>query len=163
MEANDGVKDPLCHLESYHTHMVFQGVSNEIMCKVFPTILKGVARRWFSMLQPGSVGSFTKLCQRFMSQLIGGRIRRIPTTYLLNLKQKKGETLKEYMVRFNKEMFLVDRHDEQVVLAALVEGIWPYIDFMKDLEMNPHSALLEFIDLADKNMKVEDTLKALKD
>lgn len=54
--------------------------------------------------------------------------------------------------------FLVDRHDEQVVLAALVEGIWPYIDFMKDLEMNTNSALLEFIDLTEKHMKVEDTL-----
>lgn len=105
MEAYDGMKDPLNHLESYHTHMVFQGVSNEIMCKVFPTILKGVARRWFSMLQPGSVGSFAELCQRFMSQLIGGRIKRIPATYLLTLKEKEGETLKEYMACFNKEIF----------------------------------------------------------
>ena len=44
----DGVKDPLDHLETFKTLMHLQGVADEIMCRAFPTTLKGVARIWFS-------------------------------------------------------------------------------------------------------------------
>lgn len=40
------------------------------------------------------------------------------------------------MTHFNGEMLLVDGHEEQVVLAALLGGVWPYSSFMKDLAMN---------------------------
>ena len=43
-ESYDGVKDPLNHLETFKTLMHFQGVLDEIMCKAFPTTLKGIAR-----------------------------------------------------------------------------------------------------------------------
>ena len=43
VEAYDGSRDPLDHLESFKTIMHLQGVLNEIMCKAFPTTLKGLA------------------------------------------------------------------------------------------------------------------------
>jgi hypothetical protein len=39
---------PVDHLETYKAHMNLQAVSNEIMCKAFPTALNKSARRWFS-------------------------------------------------------------------------------------------------------------------
>ena len=44
VEAYDGSWDPLNHLESFKTLMHLHGVSDEIMCRVFPTTLKGLAR-----------------------------------------------------------------------------------------------------------------------
>ena len=44
IDSYDGVKDPLDHLETFKTLMHLQGVANEIMCRAFPTTLKGVAR-----------------------------------------------------------------------------------------------------------------------
>ena len=44
VEAYDGPRDPLDHLESFKTIMHLQGVPNEIMCKAFPTTLKGLAQ-----------------------------------------------------------------------------------------------------------------------
>ena len=44
VESYDGSKDPLDHLESFKTLMHLQGVVNKIMCKAFPTTLKGPAR-----------------------------------------------------------------------------------------------------------------------
>ena len=44
VEAYDGSKDPLDHLEYFKTLMHLQGVANEIMCWAFPTTLKGLAR-----------------------------------------------------------------------------------------------------------------------
>ena len=58
LEIFDGSKDPLDHLESFKTVMCLQGVPNEIMCRAFPTTLKGPARVWFKKLMLGSVGSF---------------------------------------------------------------------------------------------------------
>ena len=44
VENYDGNKDPLDHLESFKTLMHLQGIPNKIMCKAFPTTLKGPAR-----------------------------------------------------------------------------------------------------------------------
>ena len=48
IDSYDGVKDPLDHLKIFMTLMHLQGVADEIMCRAFPTMLKGVARIWFS-------------------------------------------------------------------------------------------------------------------
>ena len=48
IDSYDGVKDPLDHLETFKTLMHLQGVADEIMCKAFPTMLKGATRIWFS-------------------------------------------------------------------------------------------------------------------
>ena len=44
IESYYRVKDPLDHLETFKILMHLQGVPNEIMCRVFPTTLKGPAR-----------------------------------------------------------------------------------------------------------------------
>ena len=61
VENYDGNKDPLDHLESFKTLMHFQGIPDEIMYRAFPTILKGLARIWFSRLTPNSISSFKEL------------------------------------------------------------------------------------------------------
>ena len=58
IESYDGVKDPLDHLETFKTLMHLQGVLDEIMCKAFPTTLKGLARIWFSRLMSNSINTF---------------------------------------------------------------------------------------------------------
>ena len=61
VEAYDGSKDPLDHLESFKTLMHLQGVVDEIMCQAFPTTLKGLARVWFIRLTPNSITTFKEL------------------------------------------------------------------------------------------------------
>ena len=47
IESYDGVKDLLDHLKTFKMH--FQRVADEIMCRAFPTTLKGLARVWFKI------------------------------------------------------------------------------------------------------------------
>ena len=61
VEIYDESKDPLDHLESFKTLMHLQGVADEIMCRVFPTMLKGPARIWFNRLTPNSISTFKEL------------------------------------------------------------------------------------------------------
>ena len=61
VENYDESKDPLDHLESFKTLMHLQGILDEIMCRGFPTMLKGSTRIWFSRLTPNSTGTFKEL------------------------------------------------------------------------------------------------------
>ena len=72
VEAYDRSKDPLDHLESFKTLMHLQGVANEIMCRAFPTTLKGPANVWFSKLSFNSISTFKELSTQFALHFIGG-------------------------------------------------------------------------------------------
>ena len=61
IKSYDGVQDPLDHLETFKILMHLQGVPDEIMCRVFPTTLKGATRIWFSTLTPNSISTFKEL------------------------------------------------------------------------------------------------------
>ena len=72
VEAYNGSKDLLNHLKSFKTLMHLQGVVDEIMCRAFPTTLKGPTRFWFSRLTPNSIGTFKELSAQFASHFIRG-------------------------------------------------------------------------------------------
>ena len=123
LETFDKAKDLLDHLESFKIMICLQGVLDEIMCRAFLTILKGSTRIWFKKLTPGSVASFAQLSRSFFNHFIGGQRYGRPTIHFLNVKQKKGETLRSYLTRFNKETLLVDEADNKVVLTAFILGL----------------------------------------
>ena len=58
LETFDGFKDPLDYLDSFRTIMRLHSVSDEIMCRTFPTNLRGSARTWFNQLETGSIDTF---------------------------------------------------------------------------------------------------------
>ena len=93
IDSYDRVKDPLDHLETFKTLMHLQGVADEIMCRVFPTTLKGVARIWFSRLTPNSVNTFKELSAQFTAHFIGGHRYKKSTACLMSIKQREDETL----------------------------------------------------------------------
>ena len=144
LETFDGSKDPLDLLEFFKTMMCLQGVSDEIMCHAFPTTLKGSARIWFKKLTPGSVRSFAQLSRSFFNHFIGGQRYGWPTTHLLNVKQKEGETLRSYLTRFNKEMLLVDGADDKVVLTAFISGLQSG-DFLFSVYKDPPTTMTEMM------------------
>ena len=86
IDSYDGVKDPLNHLKTFKTLMHLQGVADEIMCKAFPTTLKGAARIWFSRLTPNSINTFKELSAQFTVHFIGGHKYKKSTTCLMSIK-----------------------------------------------------------------------------
>ena len=72
VEAYDGLRDLLNHLESFKTLMHLQGVPDEIMCRAFLTMLKGPARVWFSKLALNTVSTFKELSGHFIAHFIRG-------------------------------------------------------------------------------------------
>ena len=44
LDSYDGARDPFDHIVTFKTTMHLQGVPDEIMCRAFPTTLKGLVR-----------------------------------------------------------------------------------------------------------------------
>ena len=129
------------------------------MCRAFPTTLKGFARIWFKKLTPGSVGTFAQLSRSFFNHFIGGQRYGRPTTHLLNVKQKEGETIRSYLTRFNKETLLVDGADDKVILTAFISGLQPG-DFLFSVYKDPPNSMTEMMYEAQRYMNGEEALQA---
>ena len=119
LETHDGMKDPLDHLESFKTLMHIQGILDEIMCRAFPTTLKGSARVFFSKIKPNSVSIFKELSNNFVTHFIGGQRHKRSTHALMQIRQQKDESLRSYVAQFNKEALLINEMDEMVLVTAI--------------------------------------------
>lgn len=97
IESYDRVKEPLDHLETFKILMHLQGVPDKIMCRAFPTTLKGHVRVLFSRLAPSSINTFKELSAQFTSHFIGGHRYKRSTACLMSIKQQEDETLRSYI------------------------------------------------------------------
>ena len=118
LESYDGSKDPLDHIESFKTLMLLQMTPDKVMCRAFPTTLKRVARVWFSKIPSGIIANFEQLSKCFVHHFIGGQRHKKSTGHLLNIQQAEGESLRQYVTRFNKELLQVDETESQVILTT---------------------------------------------
>ena len=87
VEAFDGVKDPVDHLNTYKNQMELHGYQDPIRCRAFATTLKGPAMAWFNRIPPSTISSFRELSIAFVSHFIGARTYRKPSYHLLTIKQ----------------------------------------------------------------------------
>ena len=71
LEPFDGLKDPQDHLNTFKMTLGLQQPLDEILCRSFPTILKGAAREWFTKLPTSSIDSFEQLSNSFLRHFIG--------------------------------------------------------------------------------------------
>ena len=58
LELFDGLRDPQDHLNTFKTTLGLQQPPDKILCRSFPTTLKGAAWEWFTKLPTSSVNSF---------------------------------------------------------------------------------------------------------
>ena len=103
--------------------MHLQGVADEIMCRAFPTTLKGPTRVWFSRMMPKSISTFKELSAQFVSYFIRGNKYKKSTACLMSIKQQEDETLRSYITRFNKEALSIDEADDKILVAAFTNGL----------------------------------------
>ncbi|XP_050254973.1 uncharacterized protein LOC126700831 [Quercus robur] len=159
IDSYDAVKDPLDHLETFKTLMHLQGVVDEIMCRVFPTILKGAARIWFNRLTPNSISTFKELSTQFTAYFIEGHRYKRSMTCLISIKQREEETLRSYISRFNKEALSIDEADDKILVATFTNGLKKG-KFLFSLYKNDPKTMSKVFYRATKYMNTEDALLA---
>ena len=139
LDSNDGMRDPFDHIATFKTTMHLQGVPDEIMCRAFPTTLKGSARVWFSKIPPNFVSSFEELSKLFVNNFIRGKRHKRSSSNLLTIEQGENESLRSFITRFNREALSVDEVDNKLLLAAFHNGINFDLFIYKLYEKEPYS------------------------
>ena len=159
IDSYDGVKDPLDHLKTFKTLMHLQGVVDEIMCKAFPTMLKGAARIWFSQLTPNSINTFKELSPQFTAHFIGGHRYKKSTACLMSIKQREEETLRSYISYFNKKALLIDEVNDKILVVAFTNGLRKD-KFLFSLYKNNPKTMSKVLYTATKYINADDALLA---
>ena len=138
IEAFDGTKDPVDHLNTYKNHMELHGYQDPVRCKAFTITLKGPALAWFNRLPPSSISLFRELSVAFVSHFIGSRTYRKPSYHLMSIKQSPQESLRSYVQRFNADSLKVDVQDEKFAITAFIAGLGVQSkDLMFSISKNP--------------------------
>ena len=151
IEAFDGTKDPVDHLNTYKTWMKLHGYQDPMRCKAFAITLKGSAFAWFNKLPLASISSFREHSIAFVSHFIGAQTYRKLSYHLLPVKQGPQENLRSYVHRFNLESLKVNIPDEKFSIIAFIAGlgIQPK-DLMFSISKNPQASMVEVLAKAEK-------------
>ena len=135
---------------------------NEILCRSFPTTLKGAAREWFTKLPTSSIDNFEQLSNAFLQYFIGGQRPKRPTDHLLTIRQGERETLRSYVKRFTRETLEVDEADDKIQLTTFKAGLRSR-DLVALLAKNPPKTMAEMLIKAQKYMNAKDAVAAIRD
>ena len=157
LEPFDRLKDPQDHLNTFKTTLGLQQPPDEILCRSFPTTLKGAAREWFTKLPTSSMDNFEQLSNTFLRHFIGGQRPKRPANHLLTIRQGKRETLRSYVKRFTRETLEVDEADDKVQLTTFKAGLRSR-DLVASLVKNPSRTMAEMLIKAQKYINAEDAV-----
>ena len=75
----------------------------------------------------------------------------------MSIKQRKDETLRSYISRFNKEALSIDEADEKILVAAFTNGLQKG-KFLFSLYKNDPKTMSDVLYRATKYMNAEDAL-----
>ena len=157
LDSYDGTHDPFDHIATFKTMMHLQGVPYEIMCRAFPTTLKGSARVWFSKIPPNTVSSFKELSTLFVKNFIRGQRHKHSSSSLLTIKQGENESLQSFITHFNSEALTMDKMDDKLLLATFHNGVHSNLFIHKLYEQEPQT-IAELVHSAQNFMNAEDVI-----
>ena len=161
LDSYDGMHDPFNHIATFKTTVHLQGVLDEIMCRAFPTTLKGQVRVWFNKIPSNIVSSFEELSKMFVNNFNGGQGHKRSSSSLLTIEQGENESLRSFITRFNREALIVYEMDDKLLLAAFHNGINFDLFIHKLYEQEPQT-MAELFHLAQNFMNAEDAIIAKK-
>ena len=164
IEAFNGAKDPVDHLNTYKNQMELHGYQGPVRCKAFAITLKGPALAWFNRLPPSSISSFRELSIAFVSHFIRARTYKKPGYHLLIIKQSPRESMRSYVHRFNAESLKVDIPDEKFTITAFIAGLGVQSKYlMFSISKNPQESMAEVLAKAEKYIRGEEALISKKE
>ncbi|XP_020211736.1 uncharacterized protein LOC109796476 [Cajanus cajan] len=125
IERYDGTSDPDEHIDAYITQINLYTNEDAIMCRVFPTSLKGAALSWYTQLPPRSVDNFNTLVRLFSAQYATSRPHHITSAALSNLRQQDDESLRHFMERFANVSVKIRNLNPEVALHSMLMALKP--------------------------------------
>ena len=155
IDKYDGSTDPDEHVAVYTTQISLYTWNDAIMCRVFPTTLKGAALSWFTRLPPLSIDCFDTLVEKFGAQFATSRPHHLTSIALVNIRQEKGESLRMFMERFGKVALGIRNLSPEVTMHHMITALKPG-PFADSLCKKPATNLDELRQRASKFMQMEE-------
>ncbi|XP_074298989.1 uncharacterized protein LOC141629984 [Silene latifolia] len=122
MTLFDGTTDPCDHISQFKQKMMVTtatGASKEAcMYKGFRSTLTGAALQWFVGLPNGTISSFADLVNAFNQQFSSSRRTPMQPSDLYRIIQEIGESIKDYVTRFNAEKVSIRGCDTSKAINA---------------------------------------------
>ena len=148
--------DPVEHVSHFSQKMVVHSKDEALMCKIFPSSLGPMAKRWFNGLKANSIDSIKKFTQSFSARFITCNKVPLPLGSLLSMSMQDGETLKAYSNRYWEMFNEIDRSYDDVVIGTFKAGLLAEHDLRKSLTGKPVTSVRLLMDRIDKYKTIED-------
>ncbi|VFR01665.1 unnamed protein product [Cuscuta campestris] len=117
IKAYNGTTDPQDHLFKFYASMEAAAVPDEVKCRCFLATLEGFACDWFNRLLKGTIDDWDTLAEKFLTHFAANRRQRLPYSHLLNICIRKGEKIRDFITRWEKEARDVHGADDQALVA----------------------------------------------
>ena len=112
----DGSSDPYDHMLHYNQAMILNAEDDQLLCKVFPTSLKGPALAWFHKLPRGSINTFGELWAAFVSQYLCSVRKKGNINSLQSILKREDESIRDFTDRFGQAVQQIDVYSMDAVL-----------------------------------------------
>ena len=112
----DGSSDPYDHMLHFNQAMILNAEDDRLLCKVFPTSLKGSALAWFHKLMRGSINSFGELWVAFVSQYLCSVRQKGNISSLQAILKREDESIRDFTCRFGQAVQQIDIYSMDAVL-----------------------------------------------
>nr|GEV76593.1 reverse transcriptase domain-containing protein [Tanacetum cinerariifolium] len=103
LKTYDGTWDPEDHVKFFQAAAQVERWAMPSWCHMFNSTLIGAARGWFDELPPESIDSYKELKATFLAYFMQQKKYVKDPVEIHNIKQKDGETTKDFMERFKVE------------------------------------------------------------
>jgi len=155
IDRYDDTTNPEEHIDVYTTDVGLFTTNEAIMCRIFPSFLKGMALSWFIRLPPYSINSFKTLVNLFIIQFATSKSHHLTSLALVNIRQERGESLWVFMDRFGQVALQIRNLNPKVALHHMITALRSG-PFANSLCKKPALNLNEMRVRATKFMRLED-------
>ena len=112
----DGSTDPYDHMLHFNQAMILNAGDDRLLCKVFPTNLKGLALAWFHKLPRESINSFGELWAILVSQYLCSVRQKGNISSLQTILKRVDESIWDFTRKFGQAVQQIDVYNMDAVL-----------------------------------------------
>ncbi|KAL2526515.1 Uncharacterized protein Adt_11569 [Abeliophyllum distichum] len=157
----DSTIDLIDHLRLFQDRVRLYSWPDAIAYRAFPMTMRKDAREWFNILPSRSISSFSDFANKFALCFSSSAQKKKTTMGLMQISQEKGESLREYLSRFNRATLNITNLHISSVVTALLSGLRNHT-FRASLSKRPPESMTELLRREEEYIDQEEVMKATK-